>query len=64
MSSIDDDRPQKKPPTHEIGSDLSSLSVEDLGHRITLLQEEILRLQQEKERKAASRRAADSLFRP
>ena len=63
MSFMDDDRPQKKPLTHDIGSDLSALSVEDLAHRITLLQEEILRLQQEMERKAAGRRAADSFFR-
>ncbi|HEX2146874.1 MAG TPA: DUF1192 domain-containing protein [Pseudorhizobium sp.] len=63
MSFIDDDRPIKKPPTHEVGSDLSSLSVEDLEQRIGLLEEEILRLRAEMEKKAAGRRAADSLFR-
>lgn len=62
MSFLDDDRPQKK-MAHEIGSDLTLLSVDELDHRIGLLREEITRLEAEKERKAAGRRAADSLFR-
>ncbi|MCJ8519572.1 uncharacterized small protein (DUF1192 family) [Pseudorhizobium tarimense] len=63
MSFADDDRPIKRPVSHEIGSDLSSLSVEDLEHRIALLQSEVARLQADKKRKAAGRRAADSFFR-
>ncbi|MFN7102329.1 MAG: DUF1192 domain-containing protein [Pseudorhizobium sp.] len=63
MMAEDDDRSKKKPATHEVGSDLSSLSVEDLDHRIALLQAEIVRLAAEKDRKAAGRRAADSFFR-
>ncbi len=63
MSFIDDDRPVKRPVTHEVGSDLSSLSVEDLEQRVRLLEEEIVRLRAESEKKAAGRRAADSLFR-
>lgn len=62
MTFMDDDRP-KKPSTHEVGSDLSSLSVEELEHRIELLKAEITRLDAEKQRKDAGRRAADSLFR-
>ncbi|CAD7041196.1 hypothetical protein REJC140_00978 [Pseudorhizobium endolithicum] len=62
MTFFDEDRP-KKPASHEIGSDLSALSVEDLAERIALLQGEIRRLEKERQKKAAGRRAADSLFR-
>ena len=62
MTFLDDDRP-KKPRAHEIGSDLSMLSVDELDARITLLKTEIERLSAEKDSKAAGRRAADSLFR-
>nr|CAD6408709.1 hypothetical protein REQ54_00436 [Rhizobium sp. Q54] len=62
MTFTEDDRPKKK-ASHEIGSDLVTLSVEDLDERIALLQGEIRRLEEEKQRKAAGRRAADSLFR-
>jgi len=62
MTFLDDDRP-KKPTAHEIGADLSMLSVDELDARINLLKAEIERLSEEKERKAAGRRAADSLFR-
>lgn len=62
MTFMDDDRP-KKPTSHEVGSELGSLSVEDLQQRIELLQNEILRLEEEKQRKAAVLRAADNLFR-
>jgi uncharacterized small protein (DUF1192 family) len=43
MTFFDDDRPAKK-LAHEIGSDLSMLSVGDLDARIDLLREEIARL--------------------
>ncbi|MBK5571781.1 DUF1192 domain-containing protein [Ensifer sp. 2YAB10] len=62
MSLFDDDRPQKK-LVHEIGSDLSLLSVDELTQRIALLTEEITRLEAERTRKSASRSAAESLFR-
>ena len=62
MSFLDDDRP-KKPPAHEIGADLSLLSADELQTRITILQEEIARLEAEKARKAEGRKAADSFFR-
>lgn len=61
MTFLDDDRP-KKPTAHEIGSDLSMLSVDELDARINLLKAEIERLSAEKETKATGRRAADSLF--
>jgi uncharacterized small protein (DUF1192 family) len=43
MASEDDDRPRKK-ISHEIGQDLSLLSVEELTERIALLTSEIERL--------------------
>lgn len=62
MSLFDDDRPQK-PLAHEIGSDLSLLSVDELRNRIELLQAEISRLEEDKKRKSAGRLAAENLFR-
>ena len=62
MSLFDDDRPAKK-IAHEIGSDLSLLSVDELAVRIDLLRAEIERLDAERIRKGASRSAAESLFR-
>lgn len=62
MSLFDDDLPTKK-TAHEIGSDLSLLSVDELTARIALLTEEIARLEAERDRKSASRSAADKLFR-
>ncbi len=62
MSLFDDERP-KKPSAHEIGSDLSLLSVDELKERIALLQREIGRLEAEITRKSAGRTAAENLFR-
>lgn len=62
MGLFDEDQPKKK-RAHEIGSDLSLLSVDELSQRIALLNEEIARLEAERERKSASRSAAESLFR-
>ncbi|KQV66101.1 DUF1192 domain-containing protein [Rhizobium sp. Root1220] len=62
MSFIDDDRPQKK-AAHEIGSDLATLSVDELKARVELLKTEISRLEAEAARKASGRSAAESLFR-
>ncbi len=61
MANEDDDRPRKK-ITHEIGQDLSLLSVEELGERIALLTSEIERLQQAAARKRASKDAANAFF--
>jgi uncharacterized small protein (DUF1192 family) len=61
MSFLDDDRP-KKPVAHEVGADLSSLSVEEIDRRIGLLEEEIVRLRTERAKKQAGRAAADSIF--
>lgn len=61
MAHDDDDRPRKK-VTHEIGQDLSLLSVEELTERIALLTTEIARLQQAADRKRASKDAASAFF--
>jgi uncharacterized small protein (DUF1192 family) len=61
MPIEDDDRPRKK-ISHEIGQDLSLLSVEELGERIALLSGEIARLEEAVTRKRASRNAADNFF--
>ena len=62
MPAIDeDDRPKKK-ITHEIGQDLTLLSVNELTERIALLNEEIARLDQERTKKQATRSAADQFF--
>jgi len=61
MAIEDDDRPRKK-ITHEIGQDLSLLSVEELSERIALLTSEIERLQQAAAKKRASKDAANAFF--
>jgi len=61
MAIEDDDRPKKK-VSHEIGQDLSLLSVEELTERIALLTSEIERLQAALTKKRASRDAANSIF--
>ena len=62
MAAIDDeDRPKKK-ITHEIGQDLTLLSVGELTERIALLKEEIARLEANMATKQASKSAADLFF--
>ena len=57
----DDDRPKKK-IVHEIGQDLTLLSVTELNARIALMREEIARLEADIKNKQASRSAADQFF--
>ncbi|TKW79203.1 MAG: DUF1192 domain-containing protein [Bradyrhizobium icense] len=61
MPIEDDDRPRKK-ISHEIGQDLSLLSVEELAERIALLKGEIERLEAASAKKRASKDAANSFF--
>ena len=61
MAIEDDDKPRKK-VTHEIGQDLSLLSVEELTERVALLKTEIVRLEEAATKKRASRDAANSVF--
>lgn len=62
MTFLDDDRP-RKPVDHEIGQDLSTLSVDELDRRIAILREEIERIETERATKASGRAAAEGLFR-
>ncbi len=57
----DDDRPKKR-AAHDIGQDLSLLSVEELQARIQLMQDEIKRLEADMARKRDKRAAADQFF--
>ena len=61
MSLFDDDRP-KKIPVHEIGSDLTMLSKDELNTRISALKDEIQRLEHELLKKDLGKNAAENLF--
>ena len=61
MAMDDDDKPKKK-VSHEVGQDISLLSVEELGARVELLNQEIQRLQTSITMKRATRDAADRFF--
>lgn len=68
MQDIFGDEPRKgplgkTPLIHEIGQDLSALSLDEIEDRITLLKAEIARLEGAGEAKRASRQAADAFFR-
>ena len=62
MAAIDeDDRPKKK-IAHEIGQDLSLLSVEELAARVQLMHDEIRGWKPTWRQKRAKRAAADQFF--
>ena len=61
MPTEDDDRPRKK-VSHEIGQELSLLSVEELNERIALLSSEVERIKEAVAKKRASRDAANNVF--
>lgn len=58
----EDDRPRPK-AVHEIGQDLSMLSLAEIDLRVAALEAEIERLAEARLKKAASRSAADAFFR-
>lgn len=57
----DDDRPKKK-ISHEVGQDLSLLSIEEIRDRILMLRNEIARLETAMASKQVSRISADQFF--
>ena len=57
-----DEEPRKVQLTHQLGQDLSALSLHELDERIEALKAEIVRLEQIKARKAASMSAASAFF--
>jgi uncharacterized small protein (DUF1192 family) len=62
MALFDEETPKIR-LLHEIGQDLSLLSVGELDERITVLKQEIVRLENDRNGKSASRSAAEALFR-
>ena len=58
-----DDEPLKPKRVHEIGQDLSLLSVGEIEERIGQLRREIARLEAELAAKGSTRLAAEALFR-
>jgi uncharacterized small protein (DUF1192 family) len=62
MMSLFDEEPRRK-IVHDIGQDLSLLSVAELDERIVQLRSEIKRLEEERSRKGDSKVAAEALFR-
>ena len=62
MPATDEDDKPKKKIAHEIGQDLTLLSVDELAARVQLLHDEIARLEADMKQKRASRSAADQFF--
>lgn len=58
----EEDRPRSK-SVHEIGQDLSTLSLGEIDERVAALKAEIERLMAARAKKDASRSAADAFFR-
>lgn len=61
MREDDPDRPKPK-PLHQVGEPLDMMSIEELRLHITMLQDEIARLEAAVLSKQASRGAADAFF--
>jgi uncharacterized small protein (DUF1192 family) len=58
----EDDEARRKPKTHEVGMVIDTMSVEELGHRIELLEAEIARLKAAIAARQQTRSAAEMLF--
>ena len=61
MTEDPDEKPREK-REHKIGEKLDQVSVAELDERITLLREEIARLEAAREQKRAAQAAADAFF--
>jgi uncharacterized small protein (DUF1192 family) len=57
----EDDKPKKK-LVHELGQDLSNLSIFELRERIEALQAEVIRLEAAATAKGSAKNAADAFF--
>jgi uncharacterized small protein (DUF1192 family) len=55
-------RPKRKAPPHEIGQDLSMLSIAEIEERVAALRNEIMRLDTAKAQKLAAQGSAQSFF--
>ena len=56
------DEPRKIVSGHEIGQDLSLLSIDELDERVDMLEREIARLREAKAKKESSLAAASAFF--
>jgi uncharacterized small protein (DUF1192 family) len=56
------DEPRKAVTGHQIGQDLSMLSVDELDERVEMLEREIARLKEARAAKENSRAAASAFF--
>ena len=56
------EEPRARPIGHDLGQDLSLLSIDELDERIALLEQEILRLKDARAGKERSRAAASAFF--
>jgi uncharacterized small protein (DUF1192 family) len=61
MPIAEDDQP-KRSRAHQVGEDLATLSLDELAARITLLRDEIDRIETAIRAKQASAAAADAVF--
>jgi uncharacterized small protein (DUF1192 family) len=61
MPIADEDAPKKK-PVHEVGEDLSKLSLYELAARVEMLKAEIVRIEQAAAAKKASADHAATFF--
>ena len=62
MALFEEDLPRRR-RVHEIGQDLSAISVDELRERVVQLRDEIARIEAEIASKGATRNAADAIFR-
>jgi uncharacterized small protein (DUF1192 family) len=58
-----DDEEIRRPAAHDVGMGLDAMSVEELRSRISLLEQEIVRLRLALDARERTRSAAESLFR-
>lgn len=61
MAIFDEDAPKKK-PVHELGEDLSKLSLDELADRVDMLKREIVRIEEAAAAKRVSADVAASFF--
>jgi uncharacterized small protein (DUF1192 family) len=61
MAIFDEDAPKKK-PVHELGEDLSKLSLDELADRVDMLKREIVRIEEAAAAKRTSADVAASFF--
>jgi uncharacterized small protein (DUF1192 family) len=59
---IAEEQTRVRPVGHDVGQDLSMLSIDEIDERIALLEREIARLKEARSKKEESRAAASAFF--